>query len=142
MGRNSNRGDWSKAALIRFQETGIRPETFVSAFLAFVAETAADEDQFNEIMGFVNEVAVGFDNLIKSKAEEPETMPEEVVAALKLMGIDPSSVEAAFVPRPVAQVQAKDGKIKSGKYAGLDCECPSCLQLYGALFHNGTDGEA
>jgi hypothetical protein len=64
------------------------------------------------------------------------------VAALKLMGIDPASVEAAFVPRPVAAAQAKDGKVKSGKYAGLDCECPSCLQLYGALFHNGTDGEA
>ena len=98
---------------------GLIPDVAVPAVAAEVAERSI---QYQELMD--------------------QGVPAEVREALEMLGIKPATVSAQFLPRPVGQVQAADGKVKSGKYAGLDCECPKCLLNFGHIFNAGPDGEA
>ena len=73
------------------------------------------------LMDEIGPMAVKFDESIKAKRKpeptdetESETLPDEVVQALALMGIDPQDVKV-FTPR------------STGKQAAAACDCNRCV---------------
>lgn len=107
------------------------------------AEIAAKAGVSQEAALFgVSHVLVGLipDVAVQSVAAE---VAERSIQYQELMdqGV-PATVSAQFLPRPVGRIQAADGRMKSAKYAGLECDCPKCLLNFGHIFNAGPDGEA
>ncbi len=136
MGQNE---DDFRRRLIAFAEVAAK---------AGVSQEAALFGVSHVLVGLIPDVAVQSvggevaERSIQYQELMDQGVPAEVREALEMLGIKPATVSAQFLPRAVGAAQAADGRIKSGKYAGLECDCEACMARFGHMFHNGTDGEA
>lgn len=150
--KNNSRPEWAVEAVDSFVGMGMSPESVVTALLTFLAQTAPDKGEFDRLMGLVGAVATDLDksinnnNLSGTKAEpepepEPEPLPPEVLQVASMLGIDPKALMVIPPPRAAGKAQAQDSKVKSGKYSGMECDCPACMVSFGSMFSR-EDGEA
>ena len=147
--KNNSRPEWAVEAVDSFVGMGMSPESVVTALLTFLAQTAPDKGEFDRLMNLVGAVAADLDKGINNNLSgtapqpepEPEPLPPEVLQVASMLGIDPKQLLVMPAPRRVAAAQASDTRVKSGKYAGLECECEGCMTAFGLMFSRG-EGEA
>jgi beta-phosphoglucomutase-like phosphatase (HAD superfamily) len=119
MGRNDdneNRMEWAATALRGMVESGLTPEAVASAFLHVLAGSAPSRSAFGALIADVIVVAEQVNDMIKPEAEpEPEPeLPDEVLQAMAMLGIDPSQV-SVVTPR------------STGAKAAAACDCNRCV---------------
>lgn len=152
MGRSEDRNEWVEIAVKAFMEEGLSERAVASAFLTYFANSAPSKRQYVDLLANISALAEDFQALMNRReaeaeaaaeaaAEVPPEPPAEVIEIMKMLGMDDAEIKATFISgRPTGQKAA--GPLKSGKYSGLECDCPKCLFDFGHMFSNGTDGEA
>lgn len=130
MGQNDNneREGWARLAIQTLVEGGLSDRAVATAFISYFASAAPSRRQYVDLLSQVAVLAEGYQADINAEeaaaeaeaAEVPDEPPAEVIEVMKMLGIDPTEVKAAFIGRPTGQKAAPAAEKSK-------CDCDVCV---------------